>query len=40
MQLTPTNLTARQTLKTHKNPLKVRLIVNTIGLAFYKILKP
>ncbi|XP_057305306.1 uncharacterized protein LOC130642235 [Hydractinia symbiolongicarpus] len=30
---------ARPSLKTHKNPLKVRLIINTQGSVFYKIAK-
>ena len=38
-QITPVTPSARPTLKTHKNPLKVRLIVNTQGSAFYKIAK-
>ena len=29
----------RPTLKAHKTPLKVRLIINTQGAAFYKIVK-
>ena len=35
-QITPITPIARPTLKTHKSPLKVRLIIKTIDLAFYK----
>ena len=34
-QITPITPRARPTLKSHKNPLKCRLIVNTRGSAFY-----
>ena len=35
-QKTPVTPSARSTLKSHKDPLKVRLIINTQGSAFYK----
>ena len=38
-QITPTTPIARPTLKAHKNPLKVRLIINTKGSSYYKIAK-
>ena len=38
-QITPTTPKARPTLKAHKDPLKIRLIINTKGSAFYKIAK-
>ena len=38
-QITPTTPIARPTLKAHKDPIKVRLIINTQGSAFYKIAK-
>ena len=38
-QITQITPGARPTLKTHKNPLKVRLIINTKGSTFYKIAK-
>ena len=38
-QITPVTPSGRPTLKAHKNPLKVRLIINTQGSAFYKVAK-
>ena len=38
-QITPITPSARATLKAHKDPLKVRLIINTKGSAFYHIAK-
>ena len=38
-QITPITPSARATLKAHKDPLKVRLIINTKGSAFYNIAK-
>ena len=38
-QITPTTPIARPTLKAHKKPLKVRLIINTKGSSYYKIAK-
>ena len=38
-QITSIIPTARPILMTHKNPLKVRLMVSTVGLVFYKISK-
>ena len=38
-QITPATPSGRPTLKAHKNPLKVRLIINTQGSAFYKVAK-
>ena len=37
--ITPRAPTARPTLKAHKDPLKIRLIINTRGSATYKIAK-
>ena len=36
-QITPTTPITRPTLKAHKKPLKVRLIINTKGPSYYKI---
>ena len=38
-KITPETPNARPTLKAHKNPLKVRLIINTRDSVFYKIAK-
>ena len=38
-QITPVTPKARPTLKTHKDPLKIRLIINTQGSSVYKISK-
>ena len=38
-QINPTTTIAQATLKAHKNPLKVRLLINTQESSFYKIAK-